>query len=411
MSKLRLLRAVFSLIAVGAMGLSPATARADGNSSTAWPIAPAATVSAQNNDNTTIVPLGAPRRIAQTQPMTPPKHIPLWREGLDYTIDFSMARPFGNTGAPKTYGLSGGMDGIFRYTWGDSRRLAIGWYDLQEYPLGFDTGIVPLYLQGSAVPIGTTPCSPTIPAGCVNLNTPPVTNTAIQNHILIAHYDQVFWTKLGGQDFPLILSPTFTQRWGTVGGGTDLLPVEIDGFPYTLHYRTGSFGAIGLTFPVPLLTQPRHGLITTYTVGPQWLMTMQGANVDNHAQLVQILHTVWHPTPRIQIDLQPSLYPNELATDKWPQHYFTMIYSAAYSFGSDQRDPWGRPLTQHLIPFVQATVSMGGAINIAPYGITALYCQQLPCTSPSQIYPSLGGNHAAQFQLKLGVGRPSVIPL
>jgi hypothetical protein len=401
------LRLLLGILIGGIIGVRPAAA---GDSAGAWPIASAAPIAAQSA-GLPIMAGDPPRRLAQATPIAPPKHIPLWPEGFDYTVDFSVAWPFGNTGAPKTYGLPGGMDGIFRYTWGESSRLSVGWYDLQEYPIGFDTGVVPLYLQGVATPIGPLPCSASVPAGCVNLATPPVGNVGIKNKIVIAHFDQVFWTKLLGQDFPLIVSPTYTQRWGTIGGGDDLLPVEIDGFPYEVHYRTGSFGAIGLTFPVPLLTQPRRGLVTTYTIGPQWLMNLQGANVNNHAQLVQILHTVWHPTRQIQIDLQPSLYPNFLPTDKWPQHYFTMIYSAAYSFGYDQRDPWGRPLTRHLIPFIQATVSMGGAINIAPYGITALYCQQLPCTSASQLVPALGGNHAAQFQLKFGIGRPSVIPL
>lgn len=399
MSKLRLLRAFFGVMVAGLVGWEPAIAGATTADPTAvWPIAsPAASVPAQNQD-VPIVPV-AEQHLAQAMRLSPPKHIPLWREGLDYTLDFSIARALGNTGAPSAYGLPGGMDIIFRYTWGLSSHLEIGWYDLQEYPLGFDTGVVPVYLQGVATPISTA-----------NLNAAP-SNVAINNKIIIAHYDQVFWTKLAGQDFPLIVSPTFTQRWGTVGGGDDLLPVEIDGFPQLLRYRTGSYGGVYLTFPLPLLTQLRHGLVTTYTAGPQWLMTLQGANVSNHAQLVQIVHTVWHPTRQIQIDLSPSLYPNILATDKWPQHYLTMIYSAAYSFGYDKRDPWGRPLTQHVIPFIQATISTGGAMNESPYGIAALYCQQLPCTSPSQLVPALGGNHATQFQLKFGIGQPSIIPL
>ena len=403
MSKLSLLRAVFGVIAAGLIGLQPlvAAAQTSSDASTAWPIASPAASATSQTDNTPIVTTDVHQQIAQGMRIKPPKHFPpLWREGVDYTVDFSMARPFGNTGAPSAYGLPGGMDIVFRYGFSDSSHLEIGWYDLQEYPIGFDTGIVPVYLQGVATPIATA-----------NLATPPVSNVAINNKIIIAHYDQVFWTKLAGKDFPLILSPTLTQRWGTIGGGDDLLPVEIDGFPYNLRYRTGSFGAIGLTFPVPGLTDYRRGLITTYTIGPQWLMAMQGANVNNHAQLVQILHTVWHPTKQIQIDLSPSLYPNYLATDKWPQHYLTMIYSAAYSFGHDDRDPWGRLTTQRLIPFVQATVSMGGAINVSPYGIAALYCQQLPCNSPSQLVPQLGGNHAAQLQLKFGFGEPSIIPL
>jgi hypothetical protein len=110
--------------------------------------------------------------------------------------------------------------------------------------------------------------------------------------------------------------------------------------------------------------------------------------------------------------LEPSLYPNILPTDKWPQHYLTMIYSVAYSLGRDKYDRFHRPTTHNIIPFVQATVSMGGAMNVSPYGISALYCQQLSATgcNPAAVVPQLGGNHAAQFQLKFGIGKPEIIP-
>ena len=161
---------------------------------------------------------------------------------------------------------------------------------------------------------------------------------------------------------------------------------------------------------LPLVTQPKLHVLTTYTIGPQWVRSSPGANQTYAPQLVQIMRMQWHPTTEIQIDLQPSLYPNLLPTDQWPQHYLTMIYSAAYSFGRQHYDASGRE-TPQIVPFVQGTISMGGAMNVSPYGITALYCQALPCTSPSQLVPQLGGNHAAQFQLKLGIGRPDVIPL
>jgi hypothetical protein len=390
MSRSRLARALLSALAVALFGIQPLVAAADSASQEpqAWPIAPTASQTAHDLGNTPIV--------AQATPAARPAHFPLWPLGLEYTVDASMAWSFGKTGAPSS-GLPGGMDVVFRYSWAPNNRLVIGYYDLQEYPLGFDTGSVPLYVQGAATPI----------PGGANLAATPV-NATVQNHLIIAHWDQIFWTKLMGQDFPLILSPTYTHRWGSIGGGTDYLPVEINGFPYMEHYRTGDFLALGLTFPVPLLTQPKHHLLTTYTIGPQWATTPQGANQTNTAQLVQILHMIWHPTPQIKIDLQPSLYPNLLPTDQWPQHYFTMIYSAAYSFG--KFDAYGRPTSPYPVPFIQGTISMGGAMNESPYGIAALYCQNVANCAASSV-PQLGGNHAAQFQLKFGIGRPTVIPL
>ena len=396
-------RSVFGVAFAAILAVQPIAAFADGatDANLQWPIAS----SPATSDDTPIVtvqPSG--RAVAQAQaqsqtPVVPPAHIPIWPNGLDYTLDASSAWALGSTGAPTGSGLSGGMDVIARYGFSLSSRLVVGYYDLQEYPLGFDTGVVPVYLQGVATPISTA-----------NLATTPI-NTMIQNHLIIAHYDQILWTKVMGGDFPVIISPTYTTRWGSVGGGTDYLPVEINGLPYLEHYRTGSYYALGVTIPLPLLTNPTRGLFTTYTIGPQWATSATGANASNNPQLVQILHLIYRPTPQIQIDLQPSLYPNMLPTDVWPQHYLTMIYSLAYSFGRDRFDPWGRPLTHRVIPFVQGTVSMGGAINESPYGISGLYCQSLPCTSPSQLVPALGGNHAAQVQLKVGIGRPDVIPL
>jgi hypothetical protein len=363
-----------------------------------WPIAVPS--SAQTALDQTPIVAPKPQQLAQAGPGTMrPGHIPLWPAGLEYTIDASIAWAMGTTGAPQGNGLPGGMDVIARWGFSPSSRLVIGYYDLQEYPAGFDVGTVPVYLQGVATPIGTQ-----------NLATTGL-NAQVQNHLVIAHWDQVLWAKLMGQDFPLVFSPTYTTRWGSIGGGTDYLPVEINGFPYLEHYRTASFVALGLTIPVPLLTQPRKGLLTTYTIAPQWASPQSGANMTNNAQLVQILHVLWHDrSHRWQLDLQPSLYPNLLPTDQWPQHYFTMIYSLAYSFGHNDYSPYGERLTNRIIPFVQGTITTGGAMNVAPYGIAALYCQQLPCAA-NQVVPQLGGNHATQFQLKVGIGRPDVIPL
>ena len=394
MSRSRLPRAILGVFFMVAFFAQPLAAAAD-NGSQAWPIAPIVSQPAPRLDDTQIVARSSDvTRMAQATTDSRPQRMPLWPAGLDYTVDLSMAWSFGNTGAPSS-GLPGGMDAILRYSFTPNDRLVIGYYDLQEYPVGFSSGIVPVYLQGVATPIATASLA--------------ANNATVQNHLIITHFDQVFWTKLAGQDFPLIFSPTYTHRWGAIGGGSDYLPVEINGLPYMEHYRTGDFFALGLTFPVPLLTQPKHHLLTTYSIGPQWVLSAPGANQTYAPQLVQILHMIWHPTPRVQIDLQPSLYPNILPTDQWPQHYLTMIYSAAYSFGRQDYDASGHET--NVVPFVQGTISMGGAINESPYGISALYCQALPCTSPSQLVPQLGGNHAAQFQLKFGIGRPDVIPL
>ncbi|MBV8424484.1 MAG: hypothetical protein JO349_04785 [Candidatus Eremiobacteraeota bacterium] len=395
MSRSSIVRAALGALVCCVLAWQPivACASPSGDSTTSWPIAttPASSTDANAAD---------PFVVAQSSGMPQrPKHIPLWKNGWDYTLDFSIATPLGNTGIASGTSLPGNMDVIARYGFGINSRLVLGYYGLQEYPVGFSTGIVPVYLQGSANPIGTA-----------NLN---INNAVVNNAIFTAHYDQVFWTKIMGEDFPLVLSPTYTHRWGTIGGGTDFLPVEEQGLPYVEHYRTGQFWALGLTFPLPFLTQPHLGLVTTYTIAPQWTAGRVGANAVNTAQTVQILHAIWHPTsmPQLQFDFEPSLYPNYLPTDIYPQHYLTAVYAVSYAFGKHPVDRFLRYRTEHIIPFVQAVISMGGAINRNQFGITALYCQALPCTSPTTLSPSLGGNHAAQFQFKVGIGHPDVIPL
>ena len=72
--------------------------------------------------------------------------------------------------------MSGGIDANLFYTFSRYQRLALGYYELQEYPIGFNTGIVPIYLQGIATPIGTQ-----------DLSAPPgPQNVMVKNRFFIA---------------------------------------------------------------------------------------------------------------------------------------------------------------------------------------------------------------------------------
>ncbi|MBV8354213.1 MAG: hypothetical protein JO101_02765 [Candidatus Eremiobacteraeota bacterium] len=330
-------------------------------------------------------PVAAAPAPAASSPRIVPKRY-VWRPGWDYTLDFSYAKALGNTGAPTAYGLPGGMDVVAKYRT-RNQELSVSYFDYQDYPVGFSSGVVPVYLQGLATPIAVQ-----------NLSSPPgPINAAVKNKLLLSQFSNVFWIK---QMLPIIVGPYDLQRWGTIGGQTDLLPIEIDGFPYTMHYRTGQWYGVAVSIPFIAAPGSNPRLTAVYTIAPQWLANLAGANVSNHPQLVQIVQARYHPTHQVELFVEPSLYPNYLPTDKWPQHYFTFIWGGSYKFG-----------TRLESPFIQAVVGMGGAMNISPYGITGLYCQQLPCTSSSQVVPSLGGLHAAQYQLKIGIGTPQIIPL
>lgn len=337
------------------------------------------------SDNDPIVdPNGERDRVAQTTiggPNAPVSNPQLpGPRGWDYGFDVSSAWSAGKTGALPAFGSVGGVDGILAYRFSRFQRASGSYYELQDYPVGFSNGVVPVYLQGVATPIATQ-----------DLAAPPgPLNAAVKNKLFVASFNNMF---IIAKKIPIVVSPTYTSRWGTIGGGTDLLPIEIDGFPYTVHFRTAQY--MQLAFTLPFLSTPK--LFATYTVAPQWLTGLNGANVTNKAQLIHLLYAEYNPLKQLTLFFEPSLYPNYLPTDKSPQHFATFIYGANFK---------PSPRT-----FIQGVFSMGGAMNLRPYGITSLTCQQLPCTSASQVVPSIGGLHAAQFQLKFGIGSPPIIPL
>jgi len=92
------------------------------------------------------VPIGQPE---------PPLSSPRLPQGLTYTLDASMARPLGDTGFNNSSALPGGFDVGAGYAFSNHFRLNAGYYTFQEYPLGFDTGTVPVYAQGLVNPVAT----------------------------------------------------------------------------------------------------------------------------------------------------------------------------------------------------------------------------------------------------------------
>src|SRR6185437_4806323 len=74
--------------------------------------------------------------------------------GFTYTLDFSVAKPMGNVGGMTAW-MPGGMDVVAGYGFNPTTRFVANYYELQHYPVGFNSGTVPLYLQGFANPIGS----------------------------------------------------------------------------------------------------------------------------------------------------------------------------------------------------------------------------------------------------------------
>ncbi|MGH7737769.1 MAG: hypothetical protein ACREMP_07880 [Candidatus Tyrphobacter sp.] len=332
------------------------------------------------------------RRVSQASPAPAPtpRATQGLQRGFTYTLDFSMAYPFGNVGTFGKKWLPGGMDAVLGYGFSPFSRVEAYYYEIQHYPYGFNSGTVPLYLQGLGQPIGS-----------VNLaTTQPQLNLTTKDRFFLANYQQLVpLGNVGGREIPLVISPTYVARWSTIaasaGGSTDVVPFEpVPGTSapyYGVHTRTAQYWSIAFT--LPFLKTPKF--FGTFTLAPTSLVHLAGRNLQNHAQLYQILYLEYDATPTTTIFIEPQSSRDYLPLDPYAQHvvdYFAGVSQRIARYG-----------------FVQLVLNSGGPTNYSPYGVTALTCQQLPCNS-NQIVPTVGGLKATQLQIQFGIGSPSVIP-
>jgi hypothetical protein len=298
--------------------------------------------------------------------------------GFSYTLDASIAFPYGATGTSAE--LPGGIDAIVGYGFTKYHRVQAGYYEFQEYPFSFNTGTVPVYLQGLSAPVGTA-----------DLSTQPI-DAATKNKILTLVSQNLF--LLGGK-FPIIISPTYLTRTANVGGHGDTQLIEINGFPQTVHLRSSQEYLLPLT--VPFLSTPR--LFGTLTAAAQWNTNLNGANVaPNHAQIFELLYLEYRASRRTTLFAQPSRLVQYFPIDPDPEYVPTVIFGISHRFTKQT--------------FLQVVGSTGGASNRKYPGITSITCQQIsPGGACALSAPAIGGLHAAQVQIQFGLGSPSVIPL
>jgi hypothetical protein len=308
-----------------------------------------------------------------TVPATTPQGLPT---GFGYTLDVSMAKPYGNIGSATRW-LPGGVDAVAGYGFDPSLRASLSYYELQHYPQGFNSGSVPLYIQGLAPPVGTVDLSTT--------------------HIDLTTKDRFFFVTLSKLfrvgPLPIVISPVYSARWATIGGnGNDVVPFEYKGLPVTgVHVRTAQYDTVAFTFP--FLSTPR--MFGTFTAAPTWLTHLNGVNQENHMQWYQVLYLEYKVDDMTKLFFQPQSSRDYLPPDPYAQHVF------AYFLGVSRKiTGWS---------FVQLTLNSGGPTNYAPYGAVALTCQGLPCSQHPAVL-SIGGLKATQVQLQIGVGTPSVLP-
>ena len=301
----------------------------------------------------------------------------------------------GNIGTLGKQWLPGGGDVSLGYGFNPTTRIVGSLYQLQHWPVGINTGIHPVYLNGFQNPVGCTDLSGGHADGCQPQNI----NIATKDTFVVAMGEQLFVAgPLFGKAIPFVVSPIYvarTSQIGASGNNTDVVPFAYnppDGPTFfNLKTRTTQVMSIGIT--VPFLKSPN--MFGTFTISPTWLVHPSGINGPNSAQLYQVLYLEYTPNnSKTTLFVEPQSARDYMPTDPYPEHLI------AYFAGVSQRiTPWS---------FVQFVLNSGGPTNMGAYGVTAIKCQtalQSTCAAVT------GGLKATQLQLQFGFGSPSVIPL
>lgn len=314
--------------------------------------------------------------------------------GFTYTLDFSVSQPLGNVGTKSSVFLPGGMDAVAAYGFNPTTRLVVSYYELQHYPVGFNTGTVPFYLQGLPNALGCVDLSGGASGNCAPIASPIDVST--KDRFTLINFEKLIRVKLGGgRTLPIVISPTYLARTSKIAASTsndDVVAFERNGLPYFgIHTRTAQVESLAFTLPF-LKTSKMFG---TFTIAPTWLVHTAGLNRENHAQLYQILYLEYTPNDKTTFFFEPQASRDYLPTDPYAQHLNALFLGASERVGK--------------IGFVQVIFNTGGPSNYSPYGVSALTCQQAGNCANTTV-PTVGGLKATQFQLQFGIGSPSVLP-
>ncbi|HYZ17060.1 MAG TPA: hypothetical protein VE591_11685 [Candidatus Acidoferrum sp.] len=316
-------------------------------------------------------PVGAPA----------PVRLPSLPQGLTYNVDLSFAFPSGSINY-NNVAMPGGMDAGIGFAFSRTNRLQLGYWEAQQFPLGFSNKTVPFYVQGFTAP-GTSLAQVYQNTGQVDATTKDKIFTAVDENMILI-----------GKRFPVIISPTYLMHYATVnasGPGSDLALIEYNDAPYLVHQRTEQEYMLPVTFP--FLATPR--VFGTMTYAPQWLVHRAGINETNHMQLFELFYLEYRANKQTKFFFQPSRLIQYNPDDPYPEYTPTFIYGLAHKFS---------PGT-----YVQMSVLTGGATNYRDLGITGIYCQDLP--NCNTVATSRGGLKATTIQIQFGFGTPTVLPL
>jgi len=319
--------------------------------------------------------------------------------GFTYTADISTAWPMGNIGVTGHNWLPGGVDLVAAYGFNPTTRLVAQVYQLQHYPVGFNTGQVPVYLRGFANPIGCASLDNT--TGPTGACTPTNINVATKDSINLFNFEKLFLIGglPGGRKLPIVVSPTYVARLSKISesaGNADIVPFAIDPPDgptyYNVHTRSAQMYSLAVT--LPFLKTPK--MFGTFTAAPTTLVHLGGANIENHIQIYQILYVEYHPYQKLNFFLEPQSSRDYLPTDQYAQHLIAYFAGAQWKFND--------------YSFFQLTLNSGGPTNEGAYGVHAIMCDNLGQAATGNCPVNIGGLKATQIQFSYGIGSPSVIP-
>ncbi len=407
------LRSVAAALALASLGFSALPALADGNADVYQQVLlPGANNAIKNAMDQERQQRDAQRKKAQaaqaqagtTVAQAPPvSQVPIGGQiglptGPIYSVDVSIANPYGNIGSYGRGWLMGGMDATLGYGINPTLTVKASMFQLQHWPYGFNSGLVPVYLQGFKNPVGCADLSGGSACGPgtgKNLNV----RTKDTFGVFLAE-KMIFPFAHAGLPLPIVISPSYVARGSNIGASptfNDQIPFTYNppNGPYfnTLATRTAQFYAVPIT--IPFLKSPR--MFGTFTIAPQWLVHTAGVNTTNSMQLPQILYLEYTATKSTTIWFEPQSARDYLPTDPYPEHLI------AYFLG----------VSQHVSKygFVQLVLNSGGPTNMGADGAIGVKCLTVQQAINNTCGLAIGGLKATQLQLQFGIGSPTNFPL
>jgi hypothetical protein len=403
-----LFRTGVALAVAASIGLSSAPAWADGNGDAMAGALGSANLGIKNAMNAQTAP-AKPAPVTQTSDgskvaqVPPVQQSPIGQQvglptGFGYTADLSTAWPMGNIGSTGRNWTYGGTDLVAGYGFNPTTRFVASTYQLQHYPVGFNTGQVPVYLRGFANPIGCASLDNT--TGPQGNCTPTNINVDTKDSINLFMLEKMFFIGLpDGKKLPIVISPTYVARVSKIAqsaGNKDIVPFAINPPDGPTYYNTNTRTAqvYSLAFTVPFLKTPK--MFGTFTASPGWLVHLAGANIQNHAQIYQILYLEYTPTKNLTFFFEPQSSRDYLPTDQYAQHLIAYFLGGSYRVSKNQ--------------FFQVTLNSGGPTNEGAYGVHSIVCDNLTQVATGNCATNIGGLKATQIQFQYGIGTPNVIP-